>query len=119
VAEALGGAEKPKASYQISDHVIRYLGDLAKIWRQAGLKLTVAHDYLHLDPSTYRASIHQFAELVLTSLMGGDLSTHSGDLRAAGIVGSRCVKPWIEAAMGGQKYKWIVSYEHLRSALRR
>jgi hypothetical protein len=119
VAKALGGAEMPKASFQIGDHLKRYLEDLADIWRQAGLKLTVGHDYLHLDPSTYRSRFHQFAELVLTSLMGRNFSAHFGDRRAAGVVDSRGVKPWIEASMRGKKYKWVVSYEHLRNALRR
>jgi hypothetical protein len=107
---ALNTVSTSKASTQISNHIVRYLVNLAAIWRQAGLKLTVAHEYLHLDPSTYRSRFHQFAELVLGSMM---------EPRERVDGSSRDNKPWIEASMRSEKYKWLVSYEHMRCALRR
>jgi hypothetical protein len=124
IAETIGGKKNSKTSRQVGHHIKRYLEKLVTIWLQAGLKPTIGHDYLHLYPTAYRSQFHEFAELVLLSNMrpsevSDGRRAHGADRDGPNIVVSRTAKPWIEASLRGKKYKWIVSYEHLRSVLRR
>jgi hypothetical protein len=106
LAAALADGKVARPTAQIGDDIIQYLEEIAQIWRKVGLKSSAAHDYLHLDPSTYRSRFHQFSELVITWVLG----LHRGKRHD--------VKPWCEASLKSEKYKWFVSYDHIRTALR-
>jgi hypothetical protein len=106
LAAALDHGKIARPTAQIGDHITQYVTEIAQIWRKVGLKPSAAHDYLHLDPSTYRSRFHQFAELIITWAMG----FHR--------VKRHHVKPWFEASLNSRKYKWFVSYSHIRTALR-
>jgi len=106
LAAALNHGKAARPTAQIGDHITQYVADIAQIWRKVGLQPSVAHDYLHQDPSTYRARFHQFVELIITWAMGFHRGTRHD------------VKPWREASLNSKKYKWFVSYNHIRSALR-
>ncbi len=106
LAAALDRGKAARPTAQIGDDITQYVAEIARIWRKVGLKPSVTHDYLHLDPSTYRSRFHQFAELTITWAMG----FHRGKRHD--------VKPWCEASLKSEKYKWFVSYDHIRTALR-
>jgi hypothetical protein len=106
LAAALADGEVARPTAQIGGDITQYVEEIAQIWRKVGLNPSATHDYLHLDPSTYRAGFHQFAELMITWAMGI-------------YRGTRCdIKPWFEASLKSEKYKWFVSYDHIRMALR-
>jgi hypothetical protein len=106
LAAVLDGDKVPRISEQVGEHITRYVGEVAKIWRKAGLKPSVTHDYLHQDPSTYRSKFHRFADLILKGVMGSP----RGRLHDA--------KPSYDASVKPKKHSWIVSYSHLKKALR-
>jgi hypothetical protein len=106
LAAALANGKVARPTAQIGRDITQYLEEIAQILRKVGLTPSATHDYLHLDPSTYRARFHQFAELMITWAMG---FYHGA---------RRDVKPWYEASLKSKKYKWFVSYNHIRRALR-
>jgi hypothetical protein len=125
IGEALTN-DGAKTSPQISDLIVSYVFKLAAIWRREKLKQlkpSRARRFLDLNPTIYSSRFHQFAELVLLA-MTGPLAGHSGKARGHNAdsgapdssmsIGSR---PWIEASRKGEKYKWLVSDNHLKRAL--
>jgi len=106
LAAALNCGKVARPTAQIGEDITQYVVEIAEIWRKVGLEPSVAHDYLHQDPSTYRSRFHQFVELIITWAMG----FHRGKRHD--------VKPWCEASLNSERYKWFVSYDHIRTALR-
>ena len=106
LAAAFGHGEVTRTTVQVGRQITQYVAEIAEIWRKAGLQPTVSHDYLHQDPSAYRSEFHQFVELIITWAMGFHRSERYD------------VKPWSEALQNSAKYKWFVSYSHIRAALR-
>jgi hypothetical protein len=114
-----------KTSTQISNLIVSYVFELAAIWGRAGpnLKTTRARRYMDLNPTIYSSRFHQFAELVLLAMTGHRLG-RSGKARGAnadtGVPDSAIsmdIRPWIDALRKGEKYKWLVSDNHLKRAL--
>jgi hypothetical protein len=124
IGAALSSENGAKASTQIGNLIVSYVAKLAAIWRRAKLKQlkpTRARRYLDLNPTIYSSKFHQFAELVLLA-MTGHRAGHNGksrrhDTGAPALVMSNGTRPWIEASRKGEKYRWLVSDNHLKRVL--
>jgi hypothetical protein len=124
---AIGAAVKSenagKTSTQISTIIVRYVAELAAIWRRAKLKQlkpSRARRYLDLNPTIYSSRFHQFAELILLAATGLRVGQSGKPPRHIGmpdVAIPQDIRPWIEASRMGEKYKWFVSDNHLKRAL--
>jgi hypothetical protein len=122
IGAALSGEIATRPSPQISNLIVRYVEELAAIWRHAELKPSRAQSYLNL--TTYTSKFHQFAELILIS--GPWAQQYSANSIGANPKGRHShadrpheLAPWTIAASQGLKYNWLVSDNHLKRALQR
>jgi hypothetical protein len=122
IGAALSGETATKTSPQISNLIVRYVEELAAIWRHARQTPSRAQRYLNL--TTYASKFHQFAELILIS--GPWAQHYSASSLGANPKGRPShadrphkLAPWTIAASQGSKYKWLVSDDHLKRALQR
>jgi hypothetical protein len=106
IGAALKSENAGKTSTQTGNLMVRYVAELAAIWRWAGPKAkpSRARRYLDLNPTIYSSRFHQFSELILLAITGHRAGSHG-------------IRPWIEASRKGEKYKWRVSDNHLKRAL--
>jgi hypothetical protein len=123
IGEALKSENGAKTSTQIGHLIVSYVAKLAAIWRRADLEPTRARRYLDLNPTIYSSKFHEFAELVLLAMTGpragycGKSRPHNAITGARDPAMSNGTRPWIEASRKGEKYKWLVSDNHLKRAL--
>jgi hypothetical protein len=125
IGAALTSDNGARTSTQISNLIVSYVIKLAAIWRRAELKPSRARRYLDLNPTIYSSKFHQFAELVLLAMTGhreghsGKARRHNADTGAPNPAMSNGIRPWIKASRKGEKYKWLVSDNHLKGAFGR
>jgi hypothetical protein len=127
IGEAIKSANTAKISPQIGNLIVRYVAELAAIWRRAKLKQlkpSRARRYLDLNPTIYSSRFQQFAELVLLA-MTRPPAGHSGKSSKILVENApdpdipRGLRPWIEASRKRERYQWLVSDNHLKKALGR
>jgi hypothetical protein len=102
---------------------LRFLVELAEVWRQGGLKPSRA---LHPEKRAYKSCFHRYAELVLTAMAepwaerhsnGAVLDTLREDLRVAHARLPAALRPQISAALRRADREWLIADEYLRDAL--
>ena len=107
IATAIDGEKRRKLSAYSRKLVTHYVGELAEIWQQAGLKPSRAIAYLD---DSYRSRFHRFAELILTAMAAPWALQHNR-------------RNWSNErepskAMQRADYHWLVSDDYVRGVLR-
>jgi hypothetical protein len=113
IAGVLGSEKTTKVTTQSRDIITRSVAQLAEIWRQAGLKPSRALAYLD---DAYRSKFHCFAELILTAMAGPRPKLRRQKIEQ--VYDDLGDADGIRAAMGRKEYQWLVSDDHVRSALK-
>ena len=123
VFETLAGilfAEKtPKIKTGTHQLRSKYVGELAAIWRRAGLKPSRAN---HPSNPNYRSKFHRFAEFVLTEIAQPQSRRHDPNIEALVAPLAPMDLPEeirrISRAPRHVDQKWLISDDHLRTAFR-
>jgi hypothetical protein len=122
LADALGSDHDSNPSSQIYDLIVQYVVQVARVWRQVGLRPSRAR---HRDDASYKSKFHRFVDLVLTPMIEPEARRHLVDLDDMRRTVRRIraalpdeVRRVVSPAPGRADTVWLVSDDHLKKALR-